>query len=144
MNLDYLKIAGALSFIAAILHLAIIFGGPAWYRFFGAGEHMAAMAEQGLLQPTLITLFISIVLASWGAYAWSGAGIFPEFPLLKVALVLITAAYLVRGFLGLLAPLMAEHPLVAQNSPGFWVWSSLISLSFGFVYLKGVVDKWFV
>ena len=27
--------------IAALLHVACIVGGPAWYRFFGAGERMA-------------------------------------------------------------------------------------------------------
>jgi hypothetical protein len=32
---------GALSLVAALLHIAIIVGGPAWYRFFGAGEALA-------------------------------------------------------------------------------------------------------
>lgn len=36
-----LVFAAALSAIAASLHLAIIVGGPAWYRFFGAGERFA-------------------------------------------------------------------------------------------------------
>ena len=143
MNLDYLKIAGCLSFAASFAHVAIIFGGPSWYRFFGAGEHMATMAEQGLLQPTLITLFIAIVLAVWGAFAWSGAGIFPQFPLLKLALILITLVYCIRGVLGLLAPFISSHPQVTQNSVSFWIWNSIICLVFGLVHLKGVADKWF-
>jgi xylose isomerase len=73
MNIDYLKLAGALSFIAAAMHLAIIFGGPKWYRFFGAGERMAEMAAQGQVQPTLITLSVAAVLGLWGVYAWSAA-----------------------------------------------------------------------
>ena len=40
---------GVLSAAASLLHLAVIAGGPAWYRFFGAGEGMAQMAERGFL-----------------------------------------------------------------------------------------------
>ena len=143
MNIDYLKLAGALSFIAAAMHLAIIFGGPKWYRFFGAGERMAEMAAQGQVQPTLITLSVAAVLGLWGVYAWSAAGIFPQLPLMKLALILITLVYLTRGVLGLLAPFISSHPHVTQNSVVFWVWSSIICLAFGLIHLKGVFDKWF-
>ncbi len=142
MNLDYLKGAGALSYLASLMHLAIIIGGPAWYRFFGAGEHMAVMAENGMHQPVFITLFISFVLAIWGTYAWSGAGVFPKLPLQKTALILITLVYLLRGVFGLLAPSLSSHPMVTQNSPSFWIWSSIICLVFGLVHLKGIADKW--
>jgi hypothetical protein len=142
MNIDYLKIAGVLSFVASAMHLAIIVGGASWYRFFGAGEEMATMAEQGLLQATIITLFIAVVLATFGAYAWSGAGIFAKLPLLKPVLVLITSVYLLRGIAGLFAPFISSHPLVTQNSVGFWIYSSVICLLFGFVHLKGLMDKW--
>ncbi|MDG1906477.1 MAG: hypothetical protein P8I38_12710 [Arenicella sp.] len=143
MNIDYLKLAGALSFIAAAMHLAIIFGGPKWYRFFGAGERMAEMAAQGQVQPTLITLSVAAVLGLWGVYAWSAAGIFPQLPLMKLALILITLVYLTRGVLGLLAPFISSHPQVTQNSVVFWVWSSIICLAFGLIHLKGDFDKWF-
>ena len=58
-----------------MLHLAIIAGGPDWYRFFGAGEGMARMAERGMLKPALITLGIAAILAVWAAYAFAGAGL---------------------------------------------------------------------
>src|SRR5688500_8521572 len=61
--------AGVLSAVAAALHIGVILGGPAWYRFFGAGEGMARMAERGSAKPALITLGIAIVLAIWAAYA---------------------------------------------------------------------------
>ncbi len=141
---DYLKLAGILSFFASAMHLAIIFGGAEWYRFFGAGEVMATMAEQGLLRPTLITLCISLILAIWGIYAWSAAGMLPEFPFLRPAIYLITFVYLTRGGLGLLLPFVSDHPQIAQNSTGFWVCSSLICLAFGLVHLKGVMDKWYL
>ena len=34
----WLVAGGILSALAALLHLAVIVGGPVWYRFFGAGE----------------------------------------------------------------------------------------------------------
>jgi hypothetical protein len=142
MSVDYLKGAGILSFFASLMHLAIIVGGASWYRLFGAGEEMAAMAEQGLLQPAIITLCISITLAIFGAYAWSGAGIFIRFPLLKPILILITLIYLLRGAVGLLAPFISNHPQVTQNSVSFWIYSSIICLFFGLIHLKGLIDKW--
>ena len=56
MNFDLLVIAGTFSILAAVLHVGVVIGGANWYRFFGAGESMAQMAEQGLLKPTVITL----------------------------------------------------------------------------------------
>jgi len=47
--------AGLLTGAAALLHVAIIVGGPAWYRFFGAGERMARLAARGSAYPTLVT-----------------------------------------------------------------------------------------
>jgi hypothetical protein len=143
MKINYLVIAGTLSFIAAGLHIAIIFGGAKWYRFFGAGEQMASMAEQGLLQLTIITVCIGALLAIWGAYAWSAAGVLPTLPLLKTALILITAVYLLRGAVGMIAPFAGNHPQFAHNSTSFWVWSSLICLTIGLVHLKGIWLKWY-
>ena len=42
----FLIAGGVLSALASLLHIAVIAGGPAWYRFFGAGEGMARMAER--------------------------------------------------------------------------------------------------
>ena len=78
-----LIIAGILSCTASLMHLAIIIGGPQWYRFFGAGEQMATMAAQGQWYPTLVTSFIALVLFGWALYAFSGAGLIAKLPLLK-------------------------------------------------------------
>jgi len=67
MNI-FLLIAGTLSAVAAILHLACIYFGAPWYRFFGAGEQMAVLAEQGSIQPTMITSSIVLVLSVWSLY----------------------------------------------------------------------------
>ncbi len=144
MQIDFLKLAGLLSFTAAVVHVAIVLGGPNWYRFFGAGEAMAIMAEKKMLQPTLITMLIAFVLTVWGIYAWSGAGIFPKLPFLKTILIIITSVYLVRGIGGLFAPFVSTNPQVTQNSTMFWLISSAICILFGMVHLKGVFDKWSV
>lgn len=71
----WLIAAGALSTLAAVLHLCVIVGGPSWYRFFGAGEGMARAAERGSATPALITLVIALVLTIWALYAFSGSGL---------------------------------------------------------------------
>ena len=142
MNVDSLIVAGALSLLAAVLHLAVIIGGPSWYRFFGAGEAMALMAEKGYLKPMFITFGVSAVLMLWCVYAWSGAGLLPEMPLLKLGLSAITAIYLVRGVGGLIAPFVSNHPQIKQNSTTFWLWSSAICLVIGVFHLMGLMAIW--
>jgi len=142
VSVNYLIFAGALSLIASIAHIFIIFGGPKWYRFFGAGEQMAAMAEANSIRPALITGVIALVLGVWAIYAWSGAGIVPEMPLLKLGLVLITGVYLLRGVIGLIAPYISDHPAIMANGKLFWFWSSLICTVYGVIHLVGLVSVW--
>jgi hypothetical protein len=131
-------IAGAvLSGVAGLLHLAIIFGGAPWYRFFGAGERMARAAEAGQWYPTVVTLGIAGVLLAWAAYALAGAGVIALLPLLKPALVAITAVYLLRGILFVPALM-----LKTGAATPFALWSSLICLGFGLVHLLGVAQGW--
>lgn len=129
--------AAVLSAIAALLHVAIVIGGPAWYRFFGAGERMASAAAAGQRYPTLVTLAIAAVLAVWAAYALSGAGLLPAMPLLRLALAAITAVYCLRGLA--IVPLWIFAR--AQATP-FMVWSSLICLGYGIVHLVGTLQIW--
>lgn len=137
-----LKIAAILSFIAALLHVAIVFGGPEWYRFFGAPEQLAQLAESGSAYPTKVTLFISGILAVWGLYALSGAGLILRLPGVKIALILITAVLMVRGIVGMIVPFVSNHPMITQNSLHFWIISSVICSLFGLYYLKGTVYQW--
>ncbi|MGV8894724.1 MAG: hypothetical protein ACOH2K_17670 [Burkholderiaceae bacterium] len=142
MNFDFLIIAGSFNLLAAALHIGVVIGGSSWYRFFGAGESMALMAEKGLMKPTVITLGIAIVLIVWAAYAWSGAGLLPNMPFIKLALSAITAIYLIRGLGGLIAPFATNHPQIKQNSIAFWVWSSAICLVVGVFHLIGLIAIW--
>jgi hypothetical protein len=134
--------AGILSILASLTHLAITFGGPEWYRFFGAGEGMALMAEQGLIKPTLITLFIAGVLFVWGLYAFSAAGLLPKLPFLKLCLVAITSIYLFRGLAGFLGLFFPEVNIVKELGVIFLFWSSLICCVFGVVHFVGIKRLW--
>ncbi len=132
-----LLLAGTLSCVAALLHIAIILGGAQWYRFFGAGEEMAGMAESGSWYPSVITLCISLVLFVWALYAFSGAGVILRLPMLKPGLVVITVIYLARGLI--LVPVLIRKPEIVD---GFLVWSSLISLGYGLAYAAGTRQVW--
>ena len=134
---SWLIAGGILSALAALLHLAVIAGGADWYRFVGAGEEMARLAEQGSLRPTLITLAIAALLAVWSAYAFAGAGLLRRLPLMRTALVAITAVYLLRGLL--LVPLAALRPDLVTP---FDVWSSLIVLVYGLTHAFGTARAW--
>ena len=132
-----LLVGAGLSAIAALLHICIIFSGPAWYRFFGAGERMAAGAAAGHLYPALVTLLIACMLGVWAAYALSGAGVLQPLPLLALAVPAITAVYLLRGLVVVALFMFDRRRLTA-----FWVWSSAICLVYGVVHLVGVVQVW--
>lgn len=132
-----LAVGGALSALAALLHLGcIVFGAP-WYRALGAGEQMARMDLAGHWYPTVATLVITGMLLVWTAFALSGAGVIRKLPLTRLALCAITGVYLLRGVA--FAPLMAYFP---GNSATFWFWSSAICFGFGVVHLVGLRQVW--
>ena len=133
----WLIFGGILTAIAALMHIAIIIGGPDWYRFFGAGEGMARAAARGRMMPTLITLGIATMLAIWAAYAFSGAGLIVRLPLLRTALVLISGIFMLRA--------LAVVPLLltpTEQSTTFWLWSSAIVLIYGLTYAIGTWRAW--
>jgi len=133
----WLIAGGVLSGIAALLHVGVIIGGPEWYRFFGAGEEMARAAERGSPAPALITVGIAAMLAVWAAYAFSGAGLLRRLPLIRTALVLISAVYLLRGLAPV--PIFLVRP---EAIDAFTLWSSLIVLVYGLAYAIGTWMAW--
>lgn len=136
----YLIAGGIASAIASLLHIAIIAGGPEWYRFFGAGEGMARLAETGSTYPSMITIAIAIILALWALYAFSGAGMIKRLPLLKPALGIISLIYIARGIFGIPAVMYLDDPYLneLENKMIFMIFSSVISLGFGMLYLVGL------
>lgn len=134
----FLLASAALSAIAALLHVGCIIFGPSWYRFFGAGERLAQLAAAGSAVPTVMTAGIAAVLSLWAAYALSGAGVIARLPFIRVALCAIAGIYLVRGAAGLVFAAVAP----GERSVAFWVWSSLICLGIGALYLVGTRQVW--
>ena len=132
----WLVIGGWLSLAAALLHVVCIFGGGDYYRFFGAGEEMARADEAGSWMPAIMTSGIALILAIWAAYAFSGAGLLRRLPLMRTALIIISAIYLLRGLF--IIPIMIEP---AMRSP-FNIWSSLIVLGYGITYAIGARVAW--
>lgn len=133
----FLIIGALCSGIVAVLHAGcIVFGGD-WYRFFGAGEQMAAMAEAGDVYPAIVTSVIVALLASCSVYALSGAGVVIRLPLLRTALCLIASGYILRGVF--FVPLM---PIFPSNSVVFWLVSSMVCLALGLIYAVGIKQSW--
>ena len=101
----------------------------------GAPEPLIRGVENG--DPTLhwVTAGIALLLAIWSAYAFAGAGLIRRLPLMRTALVAISAIYLARGLLIL--------PVLVQPEPRpFDLWSSLIVLGYGVVYAVGTARAW--
>ena len=133
----WLFVGGILSAIAALLHLGCIAFGAAWFRFFGAPEPLIVAYEQGDATLIWMTAAIAVVLAIWAAYAFSGAGKIVRLPLLRTALVAISAIYLARGAFLLPALILAPYPRYE-----FDLWSSAIVLVYGVVHAVGTWRAW--
>ncbi|MGB3753138.1 MAG: hypothetical protein WA954_04475 [Parerythrobacter sp.] len=84
-----------------------------------------------------MTTGIALVLAIWGLFALSGAGAFRRLPLLRTALVTITAIYLLRG--AMLVPAIFKAPYPGST---FDLWSSAIVLVYGLVHAVGLWLAW--
>lgn len=133
----YLLAAGVVSLAASILHVAIIFGGAEWYRFFGAPAGMVTLAEQGSILPTFSTSGISFALFLWALYAFSGAGLIRRLPLVKPALVIIACICLTRGLA--LFPVIVLKPEMVNS---VILWSSVLCMVWGGCLAVGVHQVW--
>lgn len=136
----WLILGGIFSIAIAILHIAIILGGAPAYKYFGAGEEMAQMASSGSLLPALITLFIAVIFAVWGLYAFSGAEVIRRLPLLQIGLVVIASIYTLRG-IGII-PQVAWMINSPKSVPPQDIIFSLVSLLAGILYFAGTISNW--
>ncbi|MEP6831860.1 MAG: hypothetical protein ABJB74_00640 [Gemmatimonas sp.] len=135
---------GLLSGAAALLHVGVIIGGPAWYRFFGAGERMARMAERGSSVPALMTGGIAVLLGLAALYAVSGAGVIRPLPLLRPVLTLIALVYLIRAVGGVPAVLFVDTPYMQmlKGRMTFMLITSVLCLGIGLCYAIGAAGLW--
>ena len=132
-----LIMAACCSAFAALAHLGCIIFGANWYRFFGAGEPKAVLADQGHWYPTMVTSALIIVLSIFSLYALSGANLIRKLPLVRPVLMVISFIFLVRGlaFFWLM-------PVFPNNSLTFWLVSSSICLAIGLLFAVGTFQTW--
>ena len=136
-----LSAAGSASALVAVLHAVIIVVGAPGYRYFGAGEEMARLDEQGAAGPALVTAALTAVFALWAAYAFSAAGLVRRLPFLRTGLLTIGTIYTLRG----LAVLPEAYWLVAGRTPPVLprqLVFSVVSLAIGLAYLAGTGRDW--
>lgn len=132
-----LLIGGVLSLVAALIHFACIFWGSNGFRILGAGEPIVSMSAAGHWYPPFIAFVIGALLTVWALYALSGAGAITPLPFVRIALVAITAIYLLRGAV---FPLL--KPIFPGNSTTFWLTTSAICLFIGLAHLLGLIQVW--
>jgi hypothetical protein len=134
----WLLSAAWLSIAASLLHVACIIGGPAWYRFFGAGEKLARAAERGSAVPAIMTAVIAAILATWAAYAFSAAGLIRPLPLRRTALVAIATVLFARTALAFVPSAWAPE----NNTTAFIFWSSFACFVLGLCFAVGTWGAW--
>lgn len=122
--------------LLALLLLWHIWDGS-WYRFMGAGEQMATLAEQGSSHPTVVTSVIVGILLIWSLYGLSGAKVIGKLPFVRIVLVLVSTVLLMRA-----AAFYWLMPMFPENSLLFWWVSSGICLIFGLLYAIGLYQSW--
>jgi len=140
----YLMAAGLATAAAALIHLVIPLGGPAWYAFFGAPRHLVRRAEAHALYPTFSCVVIALGLFVCSAYAFSGARLLPPLPLLRPILAAIALVFLLRGvgfvFLEWLWPGSLVRVSGSQGMDTSLLLSSLICFLIGVAYALGLIS----
>lgn len=136
---DLLCTAGTISFGIAILHLYVIAAGPKAYDYFGAGEDIVLMARKGSVIPTLLTIFLTVVFAVFGLYAFSAAGVYRDLPFKSILVVMIGLIYSLRG-----AAVFFQISSFISSSRGSIRETifSMISFAAGICYLAGAYGNW--
>jgi hypothetical protein len=142
----YFAFAGVTTFIGGLIHLSMIIGGSSWYRFFGAPESIAQMAGAGSLYPAFVCVFIACVLFTWSLYAFSGARVIAKLPFLRIILISISVALIIRGIsfipFMLISPEIFQRITNCQSVNAFLIITSAICLIVGLAYAVGIKKSW--
>jgi hypothetical protein len=138
--------AGAATAVGALLHVAIAFGGPGWYAFFGAPAGLVALAATDSLRPAISCVIIATILLACSAFAFSGAGVIRRLPGVRAVLALVGVGLVVRGVT--FVPIVALRPErlygfcgKCQEVNSFVIVTSAICLVVGAGYLVGAIRK---
>ncbi len=140
---SYLLLVGNVACAGAALHVAIIFGGPDWYAFFGAPRGLVEMARAGNVRAPISCMVIAAFLALLAAYAFSGAGVIRRLPLLRLGLACIAMVLILRGLLFI--PLIVWRPGAlsgicdCRDVDAFIIVTSALCFALGLGYALGAM-----
>ncbi|MGH8049979.1 MAG: hypothetical protein ACREPB_04895 [Arenimonas sp.] len=139
----YIILTGIIALIGALLHIAIMIGGPDWYAFFGAPEGLVQMARDGNLRAPISCLIIAGMLFVFAAYAFSATGLIKRLPLLRIVNGLIATVLILRGLifipLILWKPEMLSGICDCRSIDVFIVVTSLLCLAMGLGYAMAAI-----
>ena len=134
----WLLLGASISFAIALLHVVIVFIGPAAYSFFG-GARLAQLAASGSSSPAVMTLSLALVHFVFGVYGLSGAGLIRRLHFLSIGLLIIGGLYAFRGLS------FINQTLQIVTDPGSLplrvLFYSLVSLTTGCAYIMGTVKS---
>jgi hypothetical protein len=132
----WLNVAAGFSFFMAICQ-TIISLSPAAAAYFGAPPPLL----QNRMQLFLIGEAAALLFTIFGLYALSGAGTIRQLPLLRLGLIGISSAYLLRG-LFIILTIFAVFGVLEGEIPIQGVISHLVFLTAGIAYAVGTVLNW--
>ena len=104
----WIALAAAIAAMGALIHLAAIPAGPAWYAYFGAPPSVVASARAGTWPAPAGAAVIALLMAACGWYASAALGIVRRPPLLRTGLAAMAAVCLPRALV--VVPLAVTHP----------------------------------
>ncbi len=123
--------------LGALIHLAAIIGGPAWFRFFGAPPFIVASAEQATWLAPVASLIIAALMATCAWYAAAVLGWLPRPFLHKTGLAVMAVICIARALL---------LPILAWRLPGLWtafeIIAALVWLLAGVGFAFGLRALW--
>ena len=133
---SYCFILGGIgSLLIAVLHVALAVR-PQWYRCFG-GDELAQLAEQGSRLIVVVTIGLALMFVAWGAYAFSGAGVIGELPLLQAVVIAIGVLYTLGSLLQ-----ASEFLKTLRSGLSFrFVLFSMGALAMGLLHLIGAFAR---
>lgn len=129
-----LVVGGCYSLAFALLQTSAIWRSPGAVKYLGGPAEMCATSRPLY---SALCVIVAAGAAAFGFYALSGAGAIRRLPLLRTALVGITAIYFLRGLL--LLPQALVFHLAPKLMPIRFLFMSAIALAVGLVRLAGVV-----
>ena len=135
---------GIVAIAGALLHIAIVFGGPDWYAFFGAPSGLVELARIGHPRAAISCLVIATFLFILAAYAFSGANVIRRLPLLRPVLASIGLVLIARG--ALFIPMILWRPdslariCDCRSVDTFIIVTSILCLAMGLSYAAGALS----